>query len=134
MTAPNVAALTRRWLAYAEADLRMARRLLRPPAEPDGVCYHAQQAAEKALKAALVSAQITIPRTHDLDALRNLLPAGWTAKQTALTLQDLTDWVVESRYPGNWPGATVADARAARTLAQAVVAAVRADLAARGIA
>ena len=54
-------------------------------------------------------------------------------KQVAQSLQDLTDWVVESRYPGNWPGATIADARAARTLAQAVVVAVRADLSARGI-
>lgn len=132
MTVPDIAALTRQWLTYAETDLRVAQRLLRKPAEPDAACYHAQQAAEKALKAALVFAQIAIPRTHDLDALRNLLPAGWMARTAAPTLQNLTDWVVESRYPGNWPRATIADARAARTLATAVVAAVRADLSARG--
>ncbi|MGI8687655.1 MAG: HEPN domain-containing protein [Thermomicrobiales bacterium] len=133
MTAPNVAALTRRWLAYAEADLRIARRLLTPPAEPDGVCYHAQQAAEKALKAALIFEQIEPPKIHSLDALRNLLPIRWTVRQAAPTLQDLSDWVAESRYPGNWPGATVADASAALVLAETVVAAVRADLTARSI-
>jgi HEPN domain-containing protein len=38
------------------------------------VCWFAQQAAEKALEAALVLEGIKFPLRHDLDALRNLLP------------------------------------------------------------
>ena len=46
---------TRRWLRYAAEDLRGAEALLREGAgEPRHACYNAQQAAEKALKAALV--------------------------------------------------------------------------------
>ena len=41
---------------------------------PRHVCWLAQQAAEKAIKAVLVFLQIDFPRSHDLDALRNLAP------------------------------------------------------------
>lgn len=44
---------------------------------PRHVCWLAQQATEKALKAILVFLQIDFPRRHDLDALRNLIPDGW---------------------------------------------------------
>ncbi|MCY4615587.1 MAG: HEPN domain-containing protein [Chloroflexi bacterium] len=39
-------------------------------------CFHSQQAAEKALKAALVLEGIEFPYVHDLTRLRNLLPRG----------------------------------------------------------
>ena len=44
----------RTWLEYAGNDLEMAARGLQPPALTELVCYHSQQAAEKALKAYLV--------------------------------------------------------------------------------
>lgn len=47
------------------------------PLVPRHVCWLAQQAAEKALKAALVLEDIAFPFTHDLDALRNRLPGSW---------------------------------------------------------
>lgn len=37
-------------------------------------CFHAEQAAEKALKALLVVAGIDPPRAHDLELLAGLLP------------------------------------------------------------
>ncbi len=42
------------WLAHADRDLLMAERGLEPPPIADLVCYHAEQAAEKAVKAHLV--------------------------------------------------------------------------------
>jgi len=39
------------WMSRALADLEMAQMLLEGGAASWGVCYHAQQAAEKALKA-----------------------------------------------------------------------------------
>jgi HEPN domain-containing protein len=44
------------------------------------VAFHAQQAAEKALKGALVLPYVAVPRTNDLDDLRNRLPDDWRAK------------------------------------------------------
>jgi HEPN domain-containing protein len=66
---------TARWLRYAEEDLVTAETLLgQPHVVPRQACWLAQQSAEKALKAVLVFLQIDFPRSHDLDALRNLIP------------------------------------------------------------
>lgn len=66
---------TSRWLRYAEEDLRTAETLLRQPdVPPRQACWCAQQSAEKILKAVLIFLEIDFPRTHDLDALRNLAP------------------------------------------------------------
>jgi hypothetical protein len=47
-----------------------------------------------------------VPFWHNLDALRNLLPPGWSVKQEHPDLAELTAWAVEARYPGDWPEAT----------------------------
>ena len=66
---------TTRWLRYAREDLITAETPLRQPhVPPRQACWHAQQAAEKALKAALIFLQIDFRRTHDLNVLRDLLP------------------------------------------------------------
>ena len=46
------------------------------PGRPRHVAYHAQQAAEKAIKAILVFEQVEFPFTHELNALRHLTRAG----------------------------------------------------------
>lgn len=67
---------TQRWLAYAKRDLEAAQALLNQGAIfTQQVCFLAQQGAEKALKAGLIFEQIEFPFRHDLDMLRNLLPA-----------------------------------------------------------
>ena len=66
----------REWLAVAELDLLAARDLVGNPALPRQASYFAQQAAEKAIKAALAKANLALPRTHDLSELVALLPAA----------------------------------------------------------
>ena len=44
-----------------------------PEAELAPICFHAQQAVEKALKAVLTIKHIDFRRTHDLEELANLL-------------------------------------------------------------
>jgi HEPN domain-containing protein len=44
-----------RWLAYAESDLAVAHGVDRPGVILETLCFHAQQAAEKAIKAVLVA-------------------------------------------------------------------------------
>ncbi|MCL4434218.1 MAG: HEPN domain-containing protein [Actinobacteria bacterium] len=66
--------------------------------------YLAQQAAEKALKALIISDGIGCPKTHDLSELAKALPAGHSDRfNTDLfnlkNLNDLTKWEVEGRYP-----------------------------------
>ncbi|MEW6754819.1 MAG: UPF0158 family protein [Candidatus Latescibacterota bacterium] len=67
------------------------------PTAPFG--FHAQQAAEKLLKAALVCSGITYPRTHRLAELTDLLlQAGVTAVEAYDGLRVLTPFAVELRY------------------------------------
>ena len=80
---------------------------------PRHICWLSQQSAGKAIKAILVFLAIEFPRRHDLDALRNLVPNDWQVKTEHADLAMLTEWAVEARYPGDWPDATAADARAA---------------------
>ncbi len=56
----------RAWLAEAESDRLAARRLLDAGGPFDAVCFHAQQACEKALKAILAWAETEIPHANRL--------------------------------------------------------------------
>lgn len=103
MEANNQFSATARWLRYAEEDLITAETLLEQPRiVPRQACWLAQQAAEKAIKAVLVFLQIDFPRTHDLDALRNLIPVDWQLKTAHPDLASLSEWAVEARYPSEW--------------------------------
>ncbi|MBI4626106.1 MAG: HEPN domain-containing protein [Verrucomicrobia bacterium] len=115
-----------RWLRYAREDLRTAQALLRDPESliPRHACWLAQQATEKAIKTLFVRAQIDFPRTHDLDLLWSKLPAATRAAIQSDALAELSEWAVESRYPGDWPDADAADARAAVAAAANVCAQV----------
>lgn len=61
---------TREWIDKAEGDYAVAGREF-AAATPvfDAVCFHAQQCAEKYLKALLQEHSVEFPRTHDLVAL-----------------------------------------------------------------
>jgi HEPN domain-containing protein len=66
----------------------------------DTVCFHCQQAAEKYFKAVLVLHNQEIPRTHDLEALLNVIAVWFPALRGQLAdLQWLTTYAVASRYP-----------------------------------
>ena len=123
------AAEAARWLAYARSDLDAARALLNDPDHyPRQVCFLAQQAAEKALKATLVLLEIEFPFTHDLDRLRDLIPPGWPVKTEHPDLAGLTIWAVEARYPSDMPDVVEDDAHEALQIAEAVYQNVANDL------
>src|SRR2546428_11206533 len=93
------------WVHRAEEDFLLARSALRRKAPLTyGTTFHAQQCAEKYLKALLVSCRQAFPRTHDLVALHNL------CTQNSLSvpidpdlLARLTAYAVQVRYPGEDP-------------------------------
>lgn len=91
----------------AERYLRLARRdeaaflaLLEIPAVDFSVaCFHAQQASEKALKAAMCLLGVEFRRTHDLEALAEQLSDAGCAPTIALDdLRRLAPYAVEFRY------------------------------------
>ena len=135
MSAPDpVAEEALRWLRFSKEDLAIAQRLLtEQPSSPRHACFLFQQAAEKALKAALILEGIDFPFTHDLDALRNLFPHGSLIRVANSDLAELTEWGVETRYPGDWPEPTEADAYIAETDARAVYDSVVEEFRRRGV-
>jgi HEPN domain-containing protein len=126
---------TLRWLRFAVEDLRSARHMTSDSIYPPRIeCFFAQQAAEKAIKSALVYEQIHFPFVHDLEALRELLPDHWSLASAAIDLTPLSAWAVQARYPADLPEAVPSDASLAIEMANAVVEAVVSDLRDRGIA
>lgn len=121
-----------RWLRYAEEDYSAAVHL-RQTDMPRHACLMAQQSAEKAVKSVLAFLDCPIPKSHDLDLLKNLLPDGWDIKTQFPDLSELSFWAVESRYPGDLPEATGEDAGAALSMAKAVLASVQNDLHRHGL-
>jgi HEPN domain-containing protein len=86
--------LTKEWVAKAEADYESALMLYRKRKSPnyDGACFHAQQCAEKYLKARLQEAQIRFSKTHHLsDLLSQVLPVEPLWSGMAAALDPLTD-------------------------------------------
>ncbi len=117
--------LTTEWMQKAEGDLATAYRELRARKSPnyDAACFHAQQGAEKYLKALLQEAAIPFGRTHNLSVLLDLL-CGRHPRLELLrpTFATLTAYAVEYRYPGE--SADKEDARQAVKMAEAVKKAV----------
>ena len=123
-----------RWLRFSEEDLNVAARLMSgTPTAPRHACWLSQQAAEKALKAALVLEEVDFAFTHDLDALRNLLSHDWTVRDTHADLAELTEWAVETRYPGDWPEPNDDDAMRAMSQARTLHDSIVAEFRERGI-
>jgi len=119
----------RHWLRYAQEDLRTAERLVeQSDIVPRHPAWLAQQAAEKAFKAALIADDITVPYTHDLELLSTQVADRWSVKQVTANLGRLSEYAVDARYPGNWPDLSVDDARAAVEDARRIVDAVQVDL------
>lgn len=86
------------WLEMAHGDLDVARILTdASEVRHSFICFHAQQAAEKAMKALLAAHGLDIPRTHDLARLLVLLPA--LGPNLAVEADILTPYAVASRYP-----------------------------------
>lgn len=95
------AELVAAWLVKARRDLLAAERL----AEGDDPCldvaiYHCQQAAEKAVKAFLVSCDEEFGKTHDLETLVSLAARRDGRFATWVDIADnLTPYATAYRYP-----------------------------------
>ncbi|WP_338025234.1 HEPN domain-containing protein [Calidithermus roseus] len=95
----------------------------------EDLCFDAQQAVEKALKALLVARKQPFPKTHDISLLLQLLAISGLAIPSFIQAADtLTLYAVATRYPGDYPEVAEADYLEALQLAQRVVAWVEAQL------
>ena len=121
--------LTLEWVEKAEGDFATAQREYRARRTPnyDGGCFHAQQMAEKYLKAYLQEHNLPIPRTHDLIELETLcLAADKTFSLLEPDLKSLNAYSILFRYPGQ--NAEKDDLRSALSSAKTVRTFIRSRL------
>jgi HEPN domain-containing protein len=91
------------WLFRAKEDISVIESLLsfNPEYYTSTICFHAQQAVEKYLKAFLVYHDIDFPRTHDVDYL--ILECQKIDKDIFnIDLKSLSDFAVSLRYPDDF--------------------------------
>ncbi len=112
------------WLRYARSDLTLAQSVAElPDVLLETFCFHAQQAAEKSLKAVLLLHSLKFPYTHDLSALVTLIQNAEVPWETTLdSVVDLTRYAVAGRYPNEIEAPTVEEYREAITIASQVFA------------
>ena len=95
--------LTSEWVKKAEGDFIVAQKIFNDREQPvyDAVCFHAQQCAEKYLKAFLQENQQKIPRTHNLlDILKLCQEFNTRLEIISANLRELARFAINIRYPG----------------------------------
>lgn len=91
---------TREWLKRGTSD-RVASAALIGEELPAEALFHAQQCAEKALKAFLTWHQTPFRKTHNLEELKQLcLPFVTTPSMYLENVNDLSKYAWRFRYPG----------------------------------
>lgn len=112
----------RKWLKKAKSSLAKAKvGLLFPEILYEDLCFDAQQAAEKALKALFVFQGWPVPRSHDLARLLRKLACHCSLPAQVQEAAILTIYAVTTRYPGTWETVTEEDWRRAVAAAEATV-------------
>jgi HEPN domain-containing protein len=113
----------REWLARAERDLQAAQNELKAAIPlPEISAYHAQQAAEKAMKAFLTAHSVPFQYTHDLVRLQGQCEAIEPAFTGCLAAaQTLNPYATLFRYPGGPLAPPPSEAEQALQLAGGIV-------------
>ncbi|MBI3089538.1 MAG: HEPN domain-containing protein [Candidatus Tectomicrobia bacterium] len=119
---PRLVEDTRAWLVRAGKDLRgVDIALSATPPFLEDVLFHAQQAAEKALKAFLTWHDVPFRKTHDLRELgRESAAIDASLQPVCEQAEELTPYAWQFRYPQEPGEPSLEDAARARILATAV--------------
>ncbi len=118
------------WLNRAGSNVKRAREDVRlEGVYLEDLCFDAQQAAEKAIKAVLMHRGVEFPYVHDLGRLLTLLEeSGMEVPEGVRAAETLTTYAVITRYPTLFEPVTEEQYREAVKLADAVVAWARKEV------
>jgi len=96
--------ITLNWLKKARSSLERAKMgKVSPRILYEDLCFDAQQAVEKSLKAILVKLNQSFPKTHSIGILLKLIEeAGVEIPENINQAKLLTAYAVDTRYPGDY--------------------------------
>jgi len=111
----------REWIRRAKSNLALARNVI-PDVDLADLCFDAQQAAEKAIKAVFIHRGETFPYSHDLERLLGLLEGnGLRIPKYVHVAKELTRFAHITRYPSLADPVTKRSHRRAVRIAAAVL-------------
>jgi HEPN domain-containing protein len=90
------------WLQRARSNLAIAKTGKREDVLLEDLCFEAQLAAEKALKALLIYLGDAYPRTHAFVLLIECLEVHQEVPDEIREVIELSDYAVQMRYPGDY--------------------------------
>jgi HEPN domain-containing protein len=124
-----------KWLNYGDEDLRLAQHGLSLSSSCPYrlIAFHAQQCAEKHLKAYLVFRGIDFPYTHNISRLLELCGEEAPWAESLLDAEELSPFATTVRYPGEEEEVTEQEAVRAINIAAKVCDVVRGALRQEGI-
>jgi len=101
MSADN---LVHDWLRRAKSSLERARAgKVSEGILFEDLCFDCQQTVEKSLKALLIDREVEFPKTHSISKLLELVEqSGVYVPDEIKDSVSLTDYAVETRYPGDY--------------------------------
>lgn len=119
-----------RWFIKADHDIRTARSSLKEdPPITDTACFHAQQCAEKSLKAYQVFHNIRPEITHDLGKLvGQCIGLDASFSKVMPMVSGMTQYAVQDRYPDDWREIHLDEAQEAVRKAEACMAFVKSKI------
>jgi HEPN domain-containing protein len=93
-----------KWLFRADEDVAVIDQLMQSDAKAyaSTICFHAQQAVEKYLKALLAWKSVDFPKTHDVDFLLVEARKITSGELDGIDPKSLTDFGVSVRYPDDF--------------------------------
>lgn len=90
------------WLRRAESNLRIAHLGRSEGIFLEDLCFEAEQAAEKALKALLIYLSGDYPKVHVFALLLERLEQYVVVPEPVREVVELSDYAVQIRYPGDY--------------------------------
>lgn len=111
------------WLRRAKSNMERAKAgKISEEILYEDLCFDCQQAVEKALKALLISIDKEFPPTHAITSLLELIQeTGIGIPEAVKQAIDLTEYVVETRYPGDYEPVNKSDYQTALKTANEVL-------------
>lgn len=109
------------WLERAKSSYAISKQASIDGVCPEDLCFQAQQGAEKALKALLAYCSETMPRTHSISVLIELAEKHVEVPAQIRVCVELSDYAVQTRYPGEYHPVEKEEYEQAVSLANGVI-------------
>ncbi len=122
--------ISARWIQKADEDMKVVGhelKLGKTECAKGAVCFHAQQAAEKYLKAFLADKGKTTGKTHDIAMLLKLC-AEYDGSFNKIEAAELNFYAVQVRYPDEFIEPTFKQAESCTAKAKEIIAMVKNNL------